>query len=237
MCRRGFVGAYLCSSCSFDSGPDIKGFWVSKNGNAIFEFTDKKAVVLYLSKRNSQSVFDYEPIDSHRLHLKADGVNANAVIIMDNDFLTFSVSNILLNNTDPRFARAPNVTTGEMKGVWYTSEKDTDEKENIEHITVVTYSTSSYDYESITLHHDRKTYSRRKDFAVLYSINDGFIFVDPDPDNNPETKEEYRYYLTSFGKNKLTFIDTSGNAWEQNRLLDMSRVSIPKDYEQVEEVL
>lgn len=213
----------LIIACS-DSSRSLDGYWVDQKGKAIAEFTGEKIVITLLGDSENQYVVDYEKIDESRFHLKGGGLGVSPVLVVDWQRKSFSIPSLFGKKKELSFVQAPDVSASDINGTWYTHEKE----DNYESSIIVTQKDSSYDYDSLDIDHSSKTFTKRLDLNVQSNFTNGFIFNDPDP----ETGEEYTYYLTSYSTNTMSFTDSSGYQWSQHRKLGATHIDIPEGYKE-----
>lgn len=214
----------LCSllcACT-DTGSSLLGFWVDPQGRTTAEFTDEKMILTSLTDRDDSYIADYEKIDDSRFFFeKSDGGNS-PVIVVDWKSKSFSIPNKQENIKGLSFTQAPNVDIAEILGAWNSHNKD----ENSESSVIVTYRETSYDYDSLEINHKKKTYKKQTDLEVAYTFENGFMFTDP----GQESGEKYIYFIKSFSKNIMVFMDSTGYEWTQHRKDSSVHTEIPEGY-------
>lgn len=216
-------------SMTSSSMPLAVGFWVSDKGDSIIEMTESKIIVSSSTNNQDSLSFEYEKINATTYQLKGISNKANEeapTLLIDNNSLTLVMTSPSNKDVRKEYTKAPSISTSDIMGVWYDIQKIDDE----EIITLATQKIASYDYEIITLDHKNNTYQSEKDIDVKFILEKGFIFTDTNPDNDPSTDDDYIYYLTLANEKTVSFIDTNGDKWSQNKLTDKDLVSIPENY-------
>ncbi len=203
-----------------------KGFWISTKGDSIIEFMPSKAVLTLSSESHKKFTMDCESIDSSSYRLKSKDSETSLVFSIDKASATLKVDNSADSTSESAYLKAPSVAAADIVGKWYEKKQEGDE----ENIYIITQRQNSYDYETITLNHKEKTFKREIEKDIQFHIENGFIFIDLESDEKSEADDNYVYYLTSFTKNTMNFIDSEGYKWSEQRLENPNDVAIPEGY-------
>ncbi len=204
-----------------------KGFWISTKGDSIIEFTPSKATLTLSNESHKKFTMDYEPIDASNYRLKSEETKNTLIFSIDKASATLKIDSSENDDTSKnRYLKAPFVSSKDIVGTWYEKDQDGDE----ENIYIITQREDSYDYETITLNHKEKNFTREIEKDIEFHIENGFIFVDLDTNRESQGDNNYVYYLVSLTKNTMNFIDSEGFKWSEQRLEDPSDVAIPKEY-------
>ncbi len=218
--------AFFVAGCSGGDN-SAKGFWVSTKGDSIIEFTPSKATLTLSNESHKKFTMDYEPMDASNYRLKSEETKNTLIFSIDKASATLKIDSPENDDASKsKYLKAPFVTAKDIVGKWYEKDQDGDE----ENIYIITQKEGSYDYETITLNHKEKTFKREIEKDIEFHIENGFIFVDLDTNGESQGDNNYVYYLTSFTKNIMEFIDSEGFKWSEQRLENPNDVAIPKEY-------
>jgi hypothetical protein len=205
----------------------VKGFWISTKGDSIIEFTPSKAVLTLSNESHKKFTMDYEPIDASNYRLKSEETKNTLIFSIDKASATLKIDSPENDDASKsKYLKAPSVTAKDIVGKWYEKDQDGDE----ENIYIITQKEGSYDYETITLNHTKKTFKKEIEKNIQFRIDNGFIFVDLDSDGKPKAGDNYVYYLASYTKDTMNFTDSDGYKWSEQRLQNPSDVAIPEGY-------
>lgn len=209
-----------CSEPSLEN-KSLTGFWVSVNGRMIAEFTDSYAVFKPFTEKQKTVSFDEISDNKYKIQgLKIDN-DSDSVLVVDWSKQSFSLTNVY-SFDEVLFTRAPNVKIDDILGTWHSHSKD--EKSGTEISEIITQKVFSYDYDFLELNHSEKTYSTVLDLGVKSTFSKGFIFSDTEED------PPFSYYITSFQKDKMEFINVDGYQWSQTRNDKAEHIAIPEGY-------
>ena len=146
----------------------------------------------------------------------------------DLPYTSFSINKGVLTLKGPdgvkSFGILTDLTIEKLQGVWFESTKtDTGETS-----TKITRRASDYDFETVELYHDEKTYysTRKDDLGVGYKLIDSAIIHDDNSD--------YFYFVQSYTSNAVQYVDSYGDTFTEKKFSGEKLLEIPKNYKRRE---
>ncbi len=199
----------------------VEGYWINPEGEALAEFVNGKLIVSFLDDDSEQFITDYEMIDSGRYQIKASGFIPSSMMTVDYETgqLNLNLLKSLAGDQGKMlFVRPQQVAWNDLKGKWYS----VDSYDNWESSTIVTIRTDSFDWDSLDLDHEKKTFTRTLSKNGQLLLEHGFIFTDTD--------DSYTYYLLALKDNAITYVDSEGLVWSETRKEAPTHIKIPEGY-------
>ena len=212
---------YACTNNSHT----LEGQWFSPKPTKVIEFKNGKVIAHRIGSEEVLELAEYEQLTDSTYILKGEKINKRVLTITadwkDNSFSLTEMSEYKDKVTGP-FTPVPKAKLSDITGTWYEHTIDQEYETSI----IITQRELSYDYDSLEINHNNKTYSRMFTPNIPFTFKDGFIFNEIDP----ETGDTFSYYLTSYNEKEVSFIGQYGNFWTQTRSKNPSHIAIPKGY-------
>ena len=227
MIQRCFI-LFLCvlvMSCS-DNTRSIQGYWINPQGKAIAEFKDKSVTLTLLDKRGIQLSSEYEKLNESTYMLTGGLLGISSELIVDWENNSFEIRDFFGERKAIVFTRPPDIKPSHIAGTWYFYKKDNLRETSV----IIQRRDSSYDYNSLEIYHANKFYIQETFSKVKSDLKAGFIFND----QKSKTGQNHSYYLLSYDKDRMTFVDLKGRQWTQQRKNNAKQITIPKGYRKEE---